>query len=185
MIALSIGHTPTSKGASYNGISEFDLATEWIDKLHALLPDSIIVPTGALKDKVNFINNISPVIALEMHFNSYKVWKDLNKDGLITDDELMNAGRGAETLYYPDSVEGKKLADSVQSNLGRVMSPDRGSKEGWYKMNPKNGPDYFLKYTRCPSIIIEPEFIHRQEIINNKMKDACAAISEGLLEYTS
>jgi N-acetylmuramoyl-L-alanine amidase len=36
---------------------------------------------------------------------------------------------------------------------------DRGVKEGWYKMDQANGPDYFLSATKCPSVIVEGYFL--------------------------
>jgi len=179
-IAISIGHHRDAQGAEYKGITEYALATGWAYELAESLAGSYIV-SGILSSKVRKINNADTDLAVEIHFNSYKVWEDANADGLVTDDELKHAGSGSETLYYPGSIKGKLFAQCVQDNLGRVAAPNRGVKEGWYRMNPDKGADFFLAKTICPSIIIEPEFIHRLDEINAMRSSAIAAISEGVL----
>jgi hypothetical protein len=183
MIFVSAGHYPSKPGASFEGFTEYDEASDWADLIVAHLGDAgVLVPTGFLGHKVGFINARAPKLAIEIHFNSFKVWEDLNKDGLITDDELKAAGRGCETLYFPGSVRGQQLAETVHAALSSVFTPDRGIKEGWYRMQEKNGPDYFLAKTSCPAIIIEPDFIHRKEIIQNNRDDACELISLALMD---
>lgn len=176
MIFISVGHHEDAPGASYNGFNEFDEARRWAAILMTKLGDSAVkVPEGVLKEKVKFINQRDPVgsVAVEIHFNSA-----VNAEG-------EHIGRGCETLYYPGSTKGKELATAVNAALATVFEPDRGVKEGWYRMNPDNGPDYFLARTRCPAIIIEPDFIHRQEIIQTNRDTACNRMADVLLEYVS
>ena len=101
---------------------------------------------------------------------------------MITDDELINAGKGCETLYYPNSQQGAYIANAVQHALAPTLFKDRGIKEGWYRMNPKNGSDFFLDKTRCTAIILEPDFIHRKDEIQRQRKYACESIARTLLE---
>lgn len=194
MIFLSVGHNKDKQGASYsnNGftVTEFMLAEKWIELIALLLKEKCVrVPRGTLTEKVKFINdgvNSSKGnhIAIELHFNSFKKWIDLDKDGVVDSNEMIALGKGAETLYMPGSAKGKEFADLVQSQLGHLMKPNRGIKEGWYQMNPKKGADYFLKATRCPAIIVEPEFIDNIEQINQNMSPACHVIAAALLEYS-
>ncbi|MCK5601799.1 hypothetical protein KAR91_08025, partial [Candidatus Pacearchaeota archaeon] len=79
---------------------------------------------------------------------------------------------------------GKQLATHIQEKLSLVYAPNRGAKEGWYRMNKKNGPDFFLKRTACTSIIIEPEFVHNAEKIREGREAGCKLISDVLLNYT-
>lgn len=173
MIAISIGHHPYAKGASYEKRNEYDIAKVWASHLTNMLGDkAMLVPTGTLKEKVMFINNMDNVnVAVEIHFNSA-----VNSDG-------ENIGKGSETLYYPHSKEGRQLAETLQESLSRVFPPNRGAKEGWYQMNKSKGADYFLSRTKCVAVIVEPDFIHRYELIDENMKSGCAAIANALLEF--
>ena len=60
-----------------------------------------------------------------------------------------------------------------------------GVMPGWYRMNKNFGPDFFLKRTHCPSIIIEPEFIHHKDLIVDNREKVCTAIAQALINYVS
>jgi hypothetical protein len=85
-------------------------------------------------------------------------------------------------LYYPGSPIGKRYAEVMQKNLAKPFPPDRGAKAGWYQMRENGVPDYFLKACTCPSLIIEPEFIHRHAALRTKKAAGVAAIAEAVLE---
>ena len=186
MIFLSAGHYPSKPGASYERFVEHDEAMVWVTELSkelALLDvDSILVPPEILRIKVDFINSriLNGDIAIEIHFNSFKIWEDANRDGIVTDDELRNAGRGCEVLYYPGSRRGREVAEPLGVTLAKFFPPYRGSKEGWYRLNKDNGPDFFLAKTKCTAVILEPEFVHRSEIINKNRTGAVKALAETL-----
>lgn len=169
MIFISAGHHAYSKGASFDGWYEYDETKLWASLIAYYIGDgAIVVPSGLLKDKVNFINSFAEIeMAIEIHFNS----------------DPQRAGKGCETLYCPGSEQGKKLANEVHDSFSNIFSHDRGIKEGWYQMNPAKGPDYFLKRTKCPAIIIEPEFIHNKEEIIQNRDAACIAIATGINSY--
>ena len=174
---ISAGHYPAKPGAGYEGFYEHDEAVLWRDRIFEALfnssPDDIAspVPVGVLKEKVAYINNRSQdnSLALEVHFNAAR------------DADNKPIGRGCETLYMPGSASGKRLAELVNGALAEHFKPDRGVKEGWYRMDPKHGPDFFLRRTRCPSVIIEPDFIHRKQRIVEHRDECCKAIAEALL----
>lgn len=180
MIFVSAGHYPSKPGASHGSFTEYDEAAVWANRIVEILDEAVLVPTGFLRQKAAFINARAPSLAIEIHFNSFKVWRDANRDGLMTDDEIHAAGRGSETLYYPGSEKGKRFAEIVQTALASVFQPDRGIKEGWYRLNPDNGPDFFLAKTSCPAVIVEPEFIHRKGIIQDNREEACQRIASAL-----
>ena len=186
MIFISAGHHEQSRGAKFNGITEFDLTTVWANRIAELLDGRCFrIPGGRLKDKVKFINNWADKdsLAVEIHFNSAKMWKDLNENGIIDDGEMVNVGRGSETLYYPGSARGKEAAETVQESLGKIMKPNRGVKEGWYRMNKAAGKaDYFLEKTICTALIVEPEFIDNTYSIKDNFDVACHSIANSLLE---
>ena len=169
MIFISAGHHPARPGACRDHFCEHDEATRWADAIHALLGEdnAMRVPTGVLRDKVAFINARHPALAAEIHFNA------IHGDN----------GSGCLTLYYPGSSKGKLVAGCVQDGMEQMY--DRhwdGIMEGYYRMDKSRGPDYFLAKTSCPSIIIEPAFIHQKELITSTRDAACASIAASLLE---
>jgi len=185
MIFISAGHHKNAQGAKFKEYSEYFFTSPWADFIAELLEgEAVRVPNGTLKDKVNFINEtaVKGDLAIEIHFNSAKLWRDGNANGVIDDGEMVHVGRGSETLYYPSSITGKEAALTVQSALGSLMKPNRGVKEGWYQMNKSKGADFFLTRTRCTSLIIEPEFIDNVLKIQTNKIDACHVIASALLE---
>lgn len=166
MICISAGHHPQSKGASFGDFNEHDEAVLWASRIKHILGDkAMLVPFDVLRKKVNFINAMKPKMAIEIHFNS------------AVDETGKHIGEGCETLYYPNSNKGKELAEVMQKSLSELFQPDRGAKEGWYRMDKKNGPDYFLARTNCVSLILEPEFIHRRDVIEANRLQACEIIA--------
>jgi hypothetical protein len=65
--------------------------------------------------------------------------------------------------------------------LAENFPPSRGIKEGWYRMNKENGPDFFLDKSKCPAVILEPEFVHRSELIVKNREVTINQLSEALL----
>src|SRR5687768_17651819 len=111
MIYVSAGHHPSKKGATFEDFTEYDEAMIWVDLIIAYLGDKgVRVPTGVLKDKVNFINKGDAYLAIEIHFNS------------ATNSRGDHVGSGSETLYFPGSERGKKLASSVDRKSTRLNS---------------------------------------------------------------
>jgi len=173
MIFISAGHHPGKPGAKFDRFIEHDEACCWIDIMaHKFGEKAIAVPVGFLKAKVDFINSrmINGDVALEIHFNAAVV------DG-------KNIGNGCETLYYPGSEKGKALATVCQEALATFFLPSRGVKEGWYRMDPKRGADFFLAQTRCPAVIIEPEFVQNFQKIFDNRDDAITLLVVALEEY--
>ena len=181
-IAISVGHHPGAKGASYSDLVEFDLAEYWVNEILDQYDDLydyeyncpifhlLPVPTGTLKEKVKFINENEFDYAIEMHFNSAGV-----------------TASGSETLYMPNSKRGKKLASIIQKNISVPLEiRDRGVKEGmyWSTSERTNTPLYFLRRTNCPAVIIEPNFLQSYYIdkTNEKVSDFAYAFLESLLE---
>ena len=183
-IFVSAGHHATKPGAGFPGFYEHDEATLWADLIvEYLTGDAMRVPNGLLKDKIKYINARAPKLAIEIHFNSAVIQGDqvgIDEDGDPMYEQI-RIGKGCETLYYPGSVSGKKAAVIVQSALADIFPPDRGIKEGWYRMQKEYGPDYFLAKTKCPALILEPEFIHLKGNIISNRERACREISLPLI----
>lgn len=205
MIFISAGHFPQQPGAVYEGFVEHDEAMIWARSIVELLGASaMLVPTGTLKQKVAFINpRCTPgSICAEIHFNDAVKWRDKNGDGKVTPDELEHVGEGAETLYCPGSEKGRALAAAVQDAIDHLFPykwtdhnrnglqerdelTGRGVKEGWYRMDRTKGPDFILKQTACPCVIVEPEFVQRRDRIVRHREAACAALATALKAFVA
>lgn len=182
MIYVSAGHHERAQGATWNGHTEWQETMEWRDRIVKASGgmDMIAVPTGTLGQKVAFINAGQPDLAIEVHFNSAVV-------------NGKHVGKGCETLYYPGSKKGKILAQNMQDTMLKFFEPDRGIKEGWYRMDRPGVVDYhgdvdgdetidyFLRKTKCPAVIIEPEFVHNIDLIQYHRVAACTEIAKALL----
>ncbi len=183
MILLSAGHYPEAPGACHEGFCEYEEALRWASITANLIRGRMrveVVPTGKLPQKVQFINSYPQhvLIACEIHFNS-----DTSKHQ-----------RGSETLYCPGSTKGTQAAGIVQRHLASVLQPDRGAKEGWYRMDrpgtldyPGDAegdevPDYFLSKANPVALIVEPEFIYNRQVIEANRNAACAALADSLVE---
>jgi len=173
MFLISAGHHPYAKGASYGDFNEFDEAVIWQRKIIEYLDGrGGFVPHGKLKNKVAFINSQEDVeVAVEIHFNA------------ASDKNGNPVGKGSEVLIYPGSEEGAAVGKQVAMRLGLIYEPNRGVKDGWYRMNPDNGPDFFLSKTNCTALIVEPEFVHNYEKIQEGRDAGCTMIAEALLDY--
>lgn len=189
-VAVSAGHHPAAKGASYQGATEYDEAIKWqaeiVDYLNdpANSPDrflhvrAYLIGTGKLPSKVNEINAIKRCdMALEIHFNA-------------AGDPNIN---GSEILYYPGSEKGLEVSRALYKMLPAAMqNRKRGIKEGWYKMDRPGYVDfdgdvdgdevidYFLRKTTCPSVILEPEFMGQIDNIRARQSEGCRAICDGI-----
>lgn len=175
MFLLSIGHHMEAPGASNGTDNEFDLASEWVERIEEILSgdgfEIEIVPTGSLGEKVEFINSYKDAtFAAELHFNAnYK-----------------NA-YGSECLYYPGSEEGKRFSEIILDEFEKrqIFQPNRGAKEGWYYSNGKKTGDvlYFLANTVVPAVIIEPEFISHVNRINKYFYEGCDSIAQAATRF--
>lgn len=175
-IYIVTGHNARKGGASgeYEGerYTEYDIATEWTHQIYNSLVDAYpteLIDDYSLTKKVEMINSGDPLFAVELHFNSN-----------------VNA-RGSESLYFPGSRKGKRLASLVQEEFNRVdiFQPDRGVKEGhYYNANgEKQGILYLLRRTKCPCILIEPEFMSNIDTIMKYKEEGMSCIENAIIEF--
>lgn len=172
LMMISAGHYPAAPGACFEGYCEHEEAVRWVSEIAYRYGEGImIVPTGVLQSKVAFINEHNPAFVLEVHFN----YATKNVNGVPEP-----VGRGCETLYCPGSVKGEAAAKIIQGAIAEVFPPSRGVKEGYYRMNRANGPDFLLARTRCPAVIVEPEFMHHKDKIQAQRMEGCIALANAL-----
>jgi N-acetylmuramoyl-L-alanine amidase len=175
VIFVSAGHHQEAQGASHQGFAEWPEAQIWASLLLYEIcqhgGEAMAVPSGSLATKTTFINSWAGQsdIAVEIHFNG------------AADEQGRRVGRGSETLYYPGSKRGRIVAQGVQEAISGLFPPDRGIKEGWYRLSPENGPDWFLARTRPAAVIIEPDFIHRKGTIQRQRAVAVRAVADTLV----
>lgn len=184
LVGLSVAHYPRKVGADFCGFNEHNESKVWVllveQALRELGVDVVSAPVGGLRDKVAWLNGHNPLVAVEIHFNG----------------SVNPTISGCETLFYPGSKKGLILANTVHRAYKDVMgNRDRGVKEGWYRMDRPmivdyagdvegdETPDYFLKKTNCPAIILEPDFIAQVSNITTKRFDACIKIAKGIQTY--
>lgn len=175
-ILLSAGHYPGSPGACHDNWCEHEEATRWVNILQLLLRQQThvaVVPTGRLGQKIAWINayDVEPVsLAVEVHFNS----------------DVSKRQRGSETLYCPGSETGARAAKIVQDAMSALLWPNRGAKEGWYRMieppDPAAVPDAFLAKTNPVALILEPEFIYNRTVIEALRQPVCEVLCGALIE---
>lgn len=184
IIAISAGHNSNAVGACHDGFCEFPETLRWAERIAQHLLEMghspVLIPATDLKQKVRAVNDSKAAFALEVHFNSGSL-----------------KAAGSETLYCPGSARGKMAAKRIQAAVSQFFTPDRGVKEGWYRMDrpgvvdfegDKDGDeviDYFLRKTNCPAVIIEPEFIHHREKIESNRDACCLAIAKAVHFYLS
>lgn len=183
-VGLSVAHYPKRVGATSCGFSEHYESEVWTLLVKKALEgrgvEVVVAPVGGLTSKVAWLNKQNVDVALEIHFNG----------------SVNPKVSGCETLYYPGSKKGARFASIVHSCYEVFMgNKNRGVKEGWYRMDrphvvdypeDKEGdekPDYFLKKTNCPALILEPDFISQIENITKKRFTASAKIAQGILQF--
>ena len=92
-----------------------------------------------MKKRVDIINEIKPDLAVSIHQNSY------------TDPSV----KGAQTFYYSESEEGRRIAEIIQSNL---LGFDKEN----HRKAKANDNYYLLTKTKVPTVIVECGFLSNQ-----------------------
>jgi len=174
-ILISAGHYPERAGATFQDFVEHEEAVLWMDAVVGILEQDVSVrkvPTGTLSSKIAYINEVFPRLAVEIHFNDAVKKAD--------DGSTLHVGRGCETRYCPGSKLGRVAAQVVHNSISDLFLPDRGIKEGYYRMNPANGPDAFLGKTKCTALIVEPDFVARRKLVQRNREEACVRLANGI-----
>lgn len=94
-----------------------------------------------MRNRVKFIEENSPDLTISIHQNSYS-------DGSI---------KGAQTFFYSNSDESRKMAEKIQDSLVTVLDKNNRRKA------KSNDNYYLLKNTTCPMVIVESGFLSNAE----------------------
>lgn len=173
-VAVIVGHSKEKQGAfnERSGVTEFEFNSDLAKELEASLimrqsnVNSVIVYRDELKTLPEKINKQFPDLVISLHCNAF--------DGKTS---------GCETLYYHESVEGKRAAKIFQERMVAVLdNRDRGILE----RDEEDRGGYILKYTNAPCLILEPFFIDKDEELDNaydRFKKLADAIAAGIEEF--
>lgn len=119
-----------------------------------------------MQRRIAMIREHMPVLSVSIHQNSYH-----------------DAGvHGPQVFYYESSVEGKKLAEAVQSSLNDLLEVDRPRKV------KGNTSYYLLKRSSGTLVIVECGFLtnpeEAQKLQTKEYQEKVAtAVSEGIRTY--
>lgn len=118
-----------------------------------------------LKYRVKIMNEVSPILAVSIHQNSY------HEENVF----------GAQVFYYQTSTEGEKAAGIIQDALQKV-NPDNTKKI------KANNTYYILKKTEVPTVIVECGFLSNYKeaqklVTEDYQKSVAEAVAEGILSY--
>ena len=119
-----------------------------------------------MQRRVTMIQEYAPVLSVSIHQNSYQ-------DSGV---------HGPQVFYYEGSVEGKKLAEAVQSSLNHQLEVDRP------RDVKGNASYYLLKRSSGTLVIVECGFLTNPEEAQKLQKKeyqqkVAAAVSEGIRTY--
>lgn len=171
-VFIDAGHGGKDSGASANGLQEKDLNLKIALKVQRILQaQGIEVVMSRTTDKFlelreisSLANNSGADAFASIHINS----------------ATTTAAYGIETFYYPNRMDSKPLADSVQKQLI--------SSTGAYDRKVKTADFHVVRETKMPSVLAECGFIsNKSEAIKmstNAYQELLASgISKGITNY--
>ena len=169
-IAISIGHYPQRQGNStkVDGVllteySENGIIAGFVQK-YLTNKDyyAYIVPTGTLPQKTEYINNLNPVCAVELHFNGYP-----------------QSVKGHEVLYLDGCSKSWGLGVAISTQLSYALTNrNRGVKPSTL---------WFVKSCNCPAVIVEPFFMkwEKNYLDSVSYRVIAQAVAEGINQYSN
>ena len=187
LIAVDAGHGGADPGMiGYEGIEEKGINLQIAMRLKKLLEDTgkyrVIMTREKdeglydadaankkvqdMQRRIALLDKESPVLTVSIHQNSYQ------------DPEV----RGPQVFYYESSVQGKALAEAVQSSLNEKLEVERPRK---IKANTSY---YLLKRSKGVLDIVECGFLTNPEEAallqeDEYQKKIAGAVAEGITEY--
>ena len=181
IVVLDAGHGGTDSGkVGINGVKEKDINLTITNSVKKILEKENIQvimtretdeqlaqsKVEDLKYRVKIMNEVSPILAVSIHQNSYH-------------EESVSGG---QVFYYRDSAKGKALAEILQKRFSYVLGEQNR------RLPKANGNYYLLLHVKCPIVIVECGFLsNRKEagLLNSgEYQDKLAyTIHMGIMEY--
>lgn len=155
VVLIDAGHGGWDSGKQSTAAHESELNLAVAEKLQAYfeVSGSFVVTTRAsdtalgstkredLSARAKLADELGADLLISIHHNSYP------------EREI----RGAQTFYYGDSEESKKLAELIQAELKAIADPAN-------KREAKPNMDYYiLKHSKTPAVIVECGFMSNPE----------------------
>lgn len=119
-----------------------------------------------MKKRIQMMTDYPVEFAVSIHQNSY----------------TRESVKGPQVFYYKDSVEGEKLAQSIQSAFDLVMGEDNT------RTIKPNGEYYLLVRSPVPTVICECGFLSNWEeaqklVTPEYQQEVARAVVQGILDY--
>lgn len=119
-----------------------------------------------MKRRIEKIDEASPVLTVSIHQNSYP-------------EEYVH---GAQVFYYNGSVEGQRLAETIQTQMVEKVDPENK------RQIKANDSYYLLKKTEIPIVIVECGFLSNsqeaEKLCSQEYQEKVAwAVHMGILQY--
>ena len=153
-IVICAGHEKNTveKSNPRLAIYEHDLNVATVRSLASILEANQVphrtITDKPLMEKISIINEINPVLAVDIHYNK-------------APQEVRGLASGFECWHYPGSVDGKRLAELILEGFGKYIPIYKHGK-GLFA----DKKYAFLRKTKCPSVITEGLFYDREEEVN-------------------
>lgn len=124
-----------------------------------------------LNARKTIIDENEPLVFVSIHVNSSKSSK----------------ARGIKIYYFPDSTEGKELAESISQSIN-INLYEKHLKDHTLKAETLSEDYFILRETNYPGVLVEIGFITNPEdnrlLQDEKYKEKLAfAIKKGIMEY--
>jgi N-acetylmuramoyl-L-alanine amidase len=178
-ICIDPGHGGHDPGAVFRGLEEKDiclLAGLWLRDYLLLFGHQVVMTRAddrfvAISRRAALSNEAAADLFVSLHMNA-----DADPDGAG-----MAEARGGEIWIYPDSREGRLLAEKIGEEIKRAFpgEPWRGIKEEEFGV---------LVMTTAPAVLIEMAFIDNSETVRSMTDpktrhEMINAIGRGILKY--
>ncbi len=170
-IFLNAGHGGSDPGAvSKNGLKEKDVTKKICDILAMILHKRghFVIQYQEQRSYLEITkeeNKSGVDLFISVHCNSFSV----------------DSAHGVETLYYPTSIKGKKLAESVQKELL--------VKTGLFNRGCKMRRDlHVLNATKAPAVLVECAFISNpteEKLLKSNPELFAQGIADGIENYVT
>ena len=166
LIVIDPGHGGKDPGAVANGLQEKDLNLQIALELARLLAAKGLAVRltrendryPALEDRCEIANNLKAGLFLSIHCNA-------SPD---------RTAHGLEVFHHPASEPGKRLAQAINGELGKLGRAARG-------VTPADF--YVLKHTAMPACLVECGFLTNPgeaEWIKTHVNEITAALAQGI-----
>lgn len=119
-----------------------------------------------MKRRCSLINEAKPRAAVSIHQNSFS----------------QESVKGPQVFYYETSVEGKRLAESLQDAMNEQLQVSRP------RERKANDTYYLLRKTEVPTVIVECGFLSNREeasLLSSEeyQRKTAEAVCRGILDY--